>query len=464
MLMLKIFKILSIVFACALLFLGQAPAEVLFSDNFDSHSDWHPSPGTDDEGVSGASSACDSGDCTVQVPTGWSYYRTTGWWWPPTYNDTIGVYSQVDHTTGSGKALIVYNESNQGTSGDGWGADGQLTKQLDSGYDHIFIRFWMRLQDGWEWESVGPYGQIKVARILHYDGSGSVYLNGSSGNNGPGSIWDILQSQWGWYSLNSLRCAPIASYYSCTDGDYSNGVDFGATFDNHMGTGNWYKIVIEQKLNTYSGSAWNADGIYRMWSNDGLLLEITDKMWVEDGTDTWDWNTVGFGGNADNQWTANENYGEQWYAIDDIVIATTYQEAIDGPGDDTTPPTLDAINVQASGNTTQFDCSENMAVGADGYANFTTVVLSGGSVALSGCSITGDIIECTNSRQVAYGETFVSFAYTQPGDGLQDTATTPNNLATISTYSGSFTNNVPEPGTISILKSISTSTKGISIR
>lgn len=119
-------------------------------------------------------------------------------------------------------------------------------------------------------------------------------------------------------------------------------------------------------------------------------------------------------------------------------------------GEDTTPPTLDAINVQASGLTTQFDFSENMAVGSDGYTNFDTLVLSGGSVTLSGCSITNDIVECNNDSQIPYGATFVSFAYTQPGDGLQDTATTPNNLASIVTYAGSFTNNVPEPGSSTV--------------
>lgn len=108
---------------------------------------------------------------------------------------------------------------------------------------------------------------------------------------------------------------------------------------------------------------------------------------------------------------------------------------------DSAPPTLDAITIQSDGDSTQFDFSENMQVGSDGYTNFDTLVLSGGSITLSNCSITDDVVECDNSRTVVYGETFTSFAYPQPGDGLQDPST--NILTTIATYSGSFSNLVP---------------------
>ena len=68
-------------------------ADVVFEDNFNSQADWQPSPGIDDASPGGAYSGCDSGDCTGQVPTGWSYYRATGLWWPSGYEETVNVNS-----------------------------------------------------------------------------------------------------------------------------------------------------------------------------------------------------------------------------------------------------------------------------------------------------------------------------------------------------------------------------------
>lgn len=128
------------------------------------------------------------------------------------------------------------------------------------------------------------------------------------------------------------------------------------------------------------------------------------------------------------------------------VTAGTDPSWVENGTPDTTPPTLDAITIQSDGNSTQFDFSENMQVGGDGYSGWTTLNLSGGAVTLSNCAATNDVVECSNNRTVSYGETFNSFSYTQPGDGLQDTATTPNNLASIISYSGAFSNDVPNPG------------------
>lgn len=109
-------------------------AGVIFEDNFDTQADWQPRPATNDASPGGATAGCDfnTANCTWPIPTGWNYFRSTGLWWGPTYPDTIRIKSTADDGTivgrgGAGKAFVVYNESNSGASGDGWGADGQLT-------------------------------------------------------------------------------------------------------------------------------------------------------------------------------------------------------------------------------------------------------------------------------------------------------------------------------------------------
>ena len=61
-------------------------------------------------------------------------------------------------------------------------------------------------------------------------------------------------------------------------------------------------------------------------------------MWKESGSTAPGFTHVMFGGNSDNPWA---NPGEQWYAIDDIVISTTDipDNYIPGAGQpDTIPP------------------------------------------------------------------------------------------------------------------------------
>ena len=304
-------------------------AGVIFEDNFDSHDDWHPSPGVGDEGPSGASSECNSGDCSSQVPQGWSYYRTTGMWWPPTYNDTIQV-SNVAGRGSSGKAFIVHNEANAGASGDGWGADGILGKLFDQEYPELHIRIWFRTQDGWQWPTI--VDQVgKVLRIGRYDGSGSIFQLSTGGNVAPLVFWDFKHSNsWGTRHVIAHRSAPAdPDYFSIsgldTDpyiiaGDSSSEPDdIGMYAD-----GNWHRLDYHVKINTYSGGQWNPDGIIRIYWDGALRHEETTVKWNNAGLNFGNgWNYIAIGGNAMNMFTDVENKGEQWYAIDDVVVSTT---------------------------------------------------------------------------------------------------------------------------------------------
>jgi hypothetical protein len=64
--------------------------------------------------------------------------------------------------------------------------------------------------------------------------------------------------------------------------------------------------------------------------------------------------------------------------------------------------------------------------------------MSGGAVALSSPNVVSDTITYTMGRKVYQGETLYELDYTQPGNGIEDTAD--NDLASINNFSGSFTN------------------------
>ena len=84
-------------------------AGVIFEDNFDSHADWHPSPGTNIVSPQ-ALYECTSGNCSSSVPNGWSFTRIQGWWWPPSYHDGL-IISNENHRGNSGKALTSWEET-----------------------------------------------------------------------------------------------------------------------------------------------------------------------------------------------------------------------------------------------------------------------------------------------------------------------------------------------------------------
>ena len=68
-----------------LFFLIQQPAEseILFQENFDSQNDFTPTPGTN---IETASQSCTTIGCINTAPTNWTFYTTTGFWWPPNYS------------------------------------------------------------------------------------------------------------------------------------------------------------------------------------------------------------------------------------------------------------------------------------------------------------------------------------------------------------------------------------------
>ncbi len=286
---------------------GWGSGAIIFEDNFDGHEDWSPTAGR---------SECNYGNCSDEVPIGWSYYRSTGLWWAPNYEDTIRV--TADNTRGgNGKAYTQFNEANAGASGDGWGADGMLTHYFSKGSDEVSVQFWMKVDPDWQWAGDSSR-MIKVFRMGHYDGNGNVYQYFSGGNTAPLYTWFMQHSyNYGWRHNHGLRCAPQLSYYYCSDGAGDNYRYTGSPdFKDHLGDGEWHRLKFYFKMNDVGVS----NGIIRFWFDGVLEEEVLDKMWIVEGEER-KWNIVGIGGNANNPWTDESNFGEQWYAIDDIVVS-----------------------------------------------------------------------------------------------------------------------------------------------
>ena len=98
---------------------------------------------------------------------------------------------------------------------------------------------------------------------------------------------------------------------------------------------------------------------------------------------------------------------------------------------DTTAPTVSGPSILAVGNILSVPVSEAVQFGADGNGGFA-LTLSGGAASLTYLSGAGvGPLLYTISRYVAPSETG-TLAYTQPGDGVKDLASTPNLLASFS--------------------------------
>lgn len=113
---------------------------------------------------------------------------------------------------------------------------------------------------------------------------------------------------------------------------------------------------------------------------------------------------------------------------------TGYANAIEitpGAASDNTAPTIDSASVPTAGDTIAVQISESMQVGAGGASGWS---ISLGDATISSAAVDGTddtIINLTPSRTLTSSDSF-TIGYTQPGDGFQDQAATPNDLATLS--------------------------------
>jgi hypothetical protein len=123
-----------------------------------------------------------------------------------------------------------------------------------------------------------------------------------------------------------------------------------------------------------------------------------------------------------------------------LVDVDDYADYVNVP--DVTAPTLVSAEIPAAGNTIEILFNENVEFGAGGNGGFV-LDTSGAAVTLTYASGTGtDTLVYNLSRTILSSETISDFDYTQPTNGVQDTAG--NDLASFSNQQALVTNNATD--------------------
>ena len=128
---------------------------------------------------------------------------------------------------------------------------------------------------------------------------------------------------------------------------------------------------------------------------------------------------------------AGESTATLKYFVPESGATGTFQATATVDGTDETAPTISSASVPTAGNNIAVQMSESMQVGAGGSGGWT---ISLGGATITSAAVDGSddtIINLTPSRTLTDEDTF-TIGYTQPGNGFQDQADTPNDLATLS--------------------------------
>lgn len=284
---------------------------VIFEENFDSQADWNVK--------NNYTSEC-PGKCT-SAPNNWTNYRTVPG--NSSLPNPTGSIQRLpgnlpDHTTGSGKAFIVYNQAVKGAN---WPGDSILVKVFPRDYSELYVRFWIRTQSNWQ--SVAS-AQSKIFRILHWDRIGNIFQWKTYSS--PIYFWD-----WGTTGSNAAsyisayRCDPQVSNYYCTNSGTSQYQknDIFHSWGNVKPTNvyadtHWHRYDFHVKVNNIG----NNNGVLEWWYDGALQESHKDVQWKAPTGSSADigWNTFAIGGNSNNTFASRS---EQWYAVDDIVVSTS---------------------------------------------------------------------------------------------------------------------------------------------
>lgn len=330
-------------------------AEVLFEENFDDQPDW----------TSGMHSLdrVQKADTHI-IPEGWTSLRQDPSWAPsvghPDRHEAIEILaSNADKTrTGTGKSYVSWRDSVEEPYWY-WASESMLSKYFPEGHDELYVRFWIRFDP--DWTPLGDTGMTKLFRVSSWDeDAGNMYKAFGNGPNGPIMLWDYEANSYGARNKLALRGHPTSDHYLMTnpelidmprrfgngsaslnfdrnirdlngDGEEDNIVDklinletgepvSGVVSHRALWGDKWHKIEFHLKMNSGPGEY---DGVLRQWIDGQLVFRNTRIPWRGyNSSEAVKWNVVHFGGNDHFHAYADSERREEWYAIDDIVIAT----------------------------------------------------------------------------------------------------------------------------------------------
>jgi hypothetical protein len=167
----------------------------------------------------------------------------------------------------------------------------------------------------------------KLFHIQHYlDGSPHAYFSANEGNQ-PVVSGGIKQYSTYIELYAAGRC--YDTYYCHDDTIWRISTVTAAFQTGGIFDGNWHCLEWRVKRNSAINTA---DGLIEVWL-DGTKLTYLDGYpntgynFTETGSDLRGWAYASIGGNTNNVFDtscANTADCEQWYAMDDVVISTTY--------------------------------------------------------------------------------------------------------------------------------------------
>lgn len=309
---------------------------------------------------------------------GWSFRRNGEVTWSPEtgYPDKHDAFEIMGSNSekargGGGKSFVAWRESyNPGWKQ--WNSDGILAKYFESGFEQLYVSFYIRFGENWT-----PSGTSKLFRIYSWNADGSPFQFFRDGNAGPIFIWDYSRNNYGIRNVHAYRGGPHGENYQMDNSDIpglprnlvnlgdasynftedtrgmsSDGSDpeiadlsSGGLISDDMSqtvtheqifgsSDNWTKVAFFVKMNSSPGAN---DGVLIQWINDEKIFVNRNINWVGEnsGNIMVDWNVVAIGGNDFFREYPNSERREEWYSIDDLFIST---EIPDDAGDSLAAP------------------------------------------------------------------------------------------------------------------------------
>ncbi len=278
---------------------------------------------------------------------------------PTLFDSNVTSAFEIGDGTGrNGSRGLVYNVEVSGTYGV-WTGGNPVGEWLgNSGYQDVYVRFYLRYPPEWKWTDdnnpVSNRGaQQKLLRLSRYNGTlndggnPQVYGPSSGGKNDPVWIPDWYQyiSVTPSYTkyMNSERYSPDYSandltldFFSLNSGLYPSGSDLLWPTDSK-----WHCYEFRARLNSAPGVA---DGISENWLDGVLVWRKTNIAWVKTGGSiAQGWNNVCILDNVTIPAYPQASQVSYPLYLDDIVISTTYS----GP-----PPKPVNVSAQSTSSTT----------------------------------------------------------------------------------------------------------------
>ena len=317
---------MTVIVVVALIFLGlfgaEVRAEVVWSENFDGQADWQLVQPQDPA----LSLSAWSGESTI--PPNFDNYYISAYQIDVNQHNSI-IIGPANARGGVGKAITFWNESCSESSS--WQSDNQIGANFGGayGYPEIWVQMWIKFDPTWQF-STTESSQEKMSRVAHYWGSGSPFVYFESGNVRPIALWGLSKWGDGTYDDSAYHSWRYEHTYYPGEATPVHSDNTSANFGvNNPYDNQWHKIIYHAKLNTAVGVP---DGEYSYSIDDVLMVSITDLAYGDDNAQIsprLGWNEVGFGGNSDNPYASCHDNAEQWYALDDLCVATSEDDLDD---------------------------------------------------------------------------------------------------------------------------------------